>query len=506
MGKLFLFIFSFFIFSYKGNNEPISPNIVYILADDLGYGDLGCYGQKIIETPNIDALAKSGKIFTQHYSGAPVCAPSRYVLLTGKHLGHAYVRGNDEWKERGEVWSAKAMEENPALEGQRPIPDSTFTVAEYLKSKGYHTSIFGKWGLGAPFSEGIPNRQGFDTFFGYNCQRQAHNLFPTHLWQNEEIYKLKNPFFDLNQNLPSHLDSSKQESYKRYILNDYAPEIIHQKALEYLAKQEKDQPFFLYYASPLPHVPLQAPDRWVKHYQQKIGNEKPYTKGGYYPNFSPKATYAAMISYLDQQVGDIVKTLKDKDLYQNTLIIFSSDNGPSFAGGVNPQYFNSAGMFQAQYGRGKGFVYEGGIRVPMIASWPAVIKPESRSEHVSSFYDFFATIKHLLEGTNTFNDGISYLNELKGQKQKKHKYLYWEFPEYNGQQALRLGDWKAVRTDLHTGKITTQLYNLKTDPIEEKNIAAGNPKIIKKIEKIFIENHTIPQIEKFKIAVLENKK
>ena len=491
---LFLLLICFSVTAQK------KPNLVYILADDLGYGEVGVNGQRLIETPNIDALAKSGMNFSQHYAGAPVCAPSRCVLLTGRHLGNAYIRGNDEWAERGEVWNLKAMDENPALEGQRPLPDSILTVAEILQDNGYQTGLFGKWGLGAPMTESTPDKQGFDYFFGYNCQRQAHTLFPMHLWQNEERYFLNNKFVDLHQKLPEGLDPNDPASYSDYQLTDYAPEVIHQKALDFL-NSTGSEPFFLYYASPLPHVPLQAPEKWVNYYQKKFGPEEPYS-GNYYPNRTPRATYAAMISYLDEQVGDLVAALKAKGQLENTLIIFSSDNGPSYAGGVQPDYFNSGGIFQEKYGRGKGFVYEGGLRVPMIASWPEKIKPGSTSNHVSSFYDFLPTVCDLLKIQTPETDGISFLPEMMGKKQKSHKYLYWEFPEYEGQQAIRMGDWKAIRQNIKKGNLEIELYNLKNDPEEMNNLVAEKPKLVKEMEELFRLNHHQSALTKFRMRAL----
>jgi arylsulfatase len=385
------------------------------------------------------------------------------------------------------------------------MPDSIITVAEILKNVGYKTSLFGKWGLGAPFSESTPNKQGFDYFFGYNCQRQAHTLFPTHLWRNEEKYALRNKFLDLHQSLEKSIDPNDPKSYASFELTDYAPEVMHKEAITYLEKQQKNEPFFMFYASPLPHVPLQAPAKWVKHYQQKIGSEEPYPGGKsntYYPNRTPKATYAAMISYLDEQVGDIVKTLKQKGLYENTLIIFTSDNGPSYAGGARPEFFKSGGPFQEQYGRGKGFVYEGGIRVPMIATWPKTIKKASETSHISSFYDFMNTVGELLQIKTPANDGISYLPTLKQKKQKTHEYLYWEFPETGGQQAIRMGKWKAVRTDLHKGIVKTQLYDLSKDMKEEHDISTSYPEIIKKVEEIFNRNHIQAENKRFRIKSL----
>ena len=499
-----ILIFPLFFFFLSFSEKKEKPNIIYILADDLGFGEVGINGQKLIETPNIDALAKSGIIFNQHYSGAPVCAPARCTLLTGQHTGHSYIRGNDEWASRGNVWSLKAMNENPKLEGQRPLPDSIVTVAELLKKAGYSTALIGKWGLGAPESESTPNKQGFDFFYGYNCQRQAHTLYPTHLWKNEQKVVLNNKFVDIHQNLSPKADPNNPESYIDYKLNDYAPEKMHDEALKFLVEQ-KNKPFFLLYASPLPHVPLQAPNKWVEYYQKKFGKEEPYSGGksnSYYPNMTPRATYAAMISYLDEQVGEIVRKLKENGQYENTLIIFSSDNGPSYAGGAQPEYFKSGGPFQEQFGRGKGFVYEGGIRVPMIASWPRMIKEGTKSNHISSFYDFMSTVGDLLKINTPKNDGISYLPTLLGKKQKQHKYLYWEFPETGGQQAIRMGKWKGIRTNLHAGNMKIQLYNIEQDKLEMNDLSSLNPEIIKKIALIFQKEHIKSQNEKFYIKAL----
>ncbi|NBR74031.1 MAG: N-acetylgalactosamine-6-sulfatase, partial [Flavobacteriia bacterium] len=284
-------------------NEQSStpPNIIYILADDLGYGELGVYGQEKIKTPHIDALAQNGMLFTQHYSGAPVCAPARYMFLTGKHSGHAHIRGNDEWRERGEVWDYIKAFEDPNLEGQRPIPSQTLTLGKQLKKAGYQTAIIGKWGLGAPLTEGVPNRQGFDYFYGYNCQRQAHNLYPGHLWENDTKVLLNNALIAPHVKLDPQADPNDPASYADYTQQDYAPKLMHDKALSFI-RTNKDQRFFLYYASPLPHLPLQAPREYVARYQQIFGPETPYIGDkGYFPNQTPRATYAAMISYLDDQ-------------------------------------------------------------------------------------------------------------------------------------------------------------------------------------------------------------
>ena len=481
--------------------EP-KPNIIYILADDLGYGELGCYGQEIIETPNLDKLAASGMRFTQHYSGSPVCAPARCVLLTGQHSGHAHIRGNDEWRDRGEVWDYQAMFDNPFLEGQRPIPDSIVTLAEIMQQAGYHTGMVGKWGLGAPTTEGVPNKQGFDFFYGYNCQRQAHTLYPMHLWRNEERHLLNNKSVAPHANLAEDADPSDPESYADFQLNDYAPELMHIEALKFV-EANQDQPFFLYYASPIPHVPLQAPERWVKYYQEKLGPEEPFTGKSYFPNLTPRATYAAMISYLDEQVGDLVQQLKELGLYENTLIIFSSDNGPTYTGGADTPFFDSAKPFKTERGWAKGYVHEGGIRVPMIASWPGKIAANTQSDHISTFYDVLPTICDVLQVSPPANtDGISFLPTLLGQDQTKHPFLYWEFPAYNGQQAVRMEQWKAIRRDIFDGNLEIELYDLSTDIQEQNNVANEHPEVIAEITKIMEHQHTEAVLDRFKIPAL----
>lgn len=481
--------------------SPEKPNIIYLVADDLGYGEVGSYGQQIIQTPNMDALAAGGMKFTQHYSGSPVCAPSRYVLLTGMHTGHAFIRGNDEWRERGDVWNYEKAVNDPSLEGQRPIPDSTRTLGELMQSGGYETALVGKWGLGAPDTEGVPNQQGFDYFFGYNCQRQAHNLYPVHLWENDQKVMLANELVPPGTKLSEEADSQAEASYAAYYQPDYAPEKMQQKALEFI-KKEKDKPFFLYYATPLPHVPLQVPKAYVDKYREIIGEEEPYLgQRGYFPHRYPKAAYAGMINYLDDQLGELIQTLKDEGIYENTLIIFSSDNGPTYAGGVDPEYFNSAGPFPNQYGRTKGFTYEGGIRIPMIASWPGKIRPGTQSNLISAFYDVLPTLCEAGGIAPPDNiDGISFLPELTGKmEQPRHDYLYWEFPSYKGQQAVRMGDWKGIRTNMFEGNRDIELYNLKHDPFESENLAAERPDIVSKIDSIMTLAHEEPALSNFDI-------
>jgi len=489
------------------SKEAPKPNIVYILADDLGYGEIGAYGQEVIETPNIDRLASEGMRFSQHYAGAPVCAPSRCVLLTGKHTGHAYIRGNDEMAERGDVWDFAAASNDPNLEGQRPIPAGTITIGSVLQTAGYKTACIGKWGLGAPLTEGAPNKQGFDFFFGYNCQRQAHTYNPLHLWKNDQKVALNNQLVAPRTKLDSLADPNDPQSYKKFAQPDYATVPMEAEALSFIERNQ-DTPFFLLYASPQPHVPLQAPEKWVKYYQDKLGEEEPYLGDkGYFPNRTPNATYAAMISHLDEQVGAIIKKLEELGLYENTLIVFSSDNGPTYAGGVDPLYFASAKPFKGEYGWGKGFVNEGRIRVPMIASWPGKIEANSTSDLISSFYDILPTFSEISGSTIPGNiDGISMLPTLlNNEGQEKHEFLFWDYPEYGGQQAVRMDQWKGIRKNIKKGNLEIELYDLSVDLQELNNIAEDHPDIVKQIAEIMTNEHTTPEVKTFNMTALGDK-
>lgn len=511
MSRYFLFfplIVLFSISSCKNASEaeaPSPPNIIYILADDLGYGEVGYQGQEVIETPNIDALAASGLRFTQHYSGSAVCAPARCVLMTGQHTGHAYIRGNDEWGDRGDVWSFEAMFADPKLEGQRPLPGDTITLAERLQEQGYVTGAVGKWGLGAPYSEGAPNKQGFDFFYGYNCQRQAHTFYPTHLWRNDEREMLRNELIPPHHTpLPEGADPRDPTSYARYNQQDYSGDLIQQEALEFI-ENNKDQPFFLYYANTIPHVALQAPQRWVDYYHEKLGEEEPYTGRSYFPCRYPRATYAAMIATLDEQVGEVVAKLKELGIYENTLVIFTSDNGPTYAGGVEPEFFDSARPFVTDRNKIKGAFYEGGIRVPMVASWPGMIQP-GETDHVSAFWDVLPTLCELSGApAPAYTDGVSFAPTLLGKTgdQQKHDYLYWEIGERGGWQAVRFGKWKGIRRNIRQGSLDIELYDLEADIREENDLAGEHPEVVAQIAAIMAEAHVTPAIERFRMDALD---
>lgn len=451
------------------DSEISKPNIIYILADDLGYGDLSCYGQKKFSTPNIDKLASQGMLFTQHYSGSTVCAPSRSALLTGMHTGHTVVRGNKEIMP----------------EGQYPIPDNTYTLAEAMKKAGYTTGAFGKWGLGFPGSEGDPINQGFDTFFGYNCQRLGHNYYPYHLWSNRDSIVLKD----------------NQGTQK----GTYAPSLIHEKTIEFI-EENKEKPFFAYVASIIPHAELAAPEALMEKYRNKFLPEKKfkgvdsgpdYRKGAYESQDEAHAAFVAMVDLLDQQVGEIMEKVEELGISDNTIIIFTSDNGPHTEGGADPRYFDSNGPLKGT----KRDLYEGGIRVPMIAKWPSKIEAGSTSNHISAFWDIFPTFSDIV-GIKVPNDldGISFLPELLGNKenQKEHDYLYWEFHEKGGRQAVRKGDWKAVKYNvLKKPDAPLELYNLSNDLGENNNVASQYPDIVVQMEKIFNEARTPSDVYTF---------
>lgn len=451
--------------------QASQPNIIFILADDLGYGDLSCYGQTKFQTPHIDRLAQDGIRFTQHYAGCTVSAPSRSSLMTGLHTGHTPIRGNKEHKE----------------EGQYPLSVKTPTVASLLKEAGYATGAFGKWGLGYPGSVGDPNNQGFDEFYGYNCQRQAHNYYPFHLWHNQQRIML-----------PGNEGSRKEQ---------YAADLIHEKAMSFI-RENKNRPFFAFLPYVHPHAELSVPDDSVRqHYQHALdagkpykGNDNPasprYKNGDYGSSDNPHADFAAMMVRLDGYVGDITRELKELGLDQNTLVIFTSDNGPHREGGANPDFFQSYGPLRGS----KRDLYEGGIRVPFIATWPGRIPIGRNSSHISAFWDILPTLAEV-GGVESIPpvDGLSILPTLVGSgEQQQHPFLYWEFHERGGRVALRYGDWKAVKLDYGVNPdAPMELYHLSEDIHEDRNVAAHHPELVAKLERILKEARTPSPIFNF---------
>ena len=460
--------------------EPArQPNIIFLLADDLGYGDIGCFGQKKIRTPNLDRMALEGIRFTQHYSGNAVCAPSRCVLMTGLHPGHAYIRDNREVQP----------------EGQFPIPPNTVTLAKLLRRAGYVTGAFGKWGLGGPGSSGDPLKQGFERFFGYNCQRRAHNYYPTNLWDNERRVALSNPDFSAHQKLPDGSDLHNAASYTRYAGKEYAPDLIAEQARQFI-QNNKDRPFFLFFPTTVPHLALQVPEDSLAEYLGRWP-EEPYTGDrSYLPQRAPRAAYAAMVTRLDREIGRMMDLVRELGLEERTIFIFTSDNGPLYdkLGGTDCEFFASAGPLNGR----KGSLHEGGIRVPLIVRWEGRIAPGMESGRVTGFEDWLPTLLELAgagELTPKGIDGISFAPILLGGHQEPRAFLYREFPGYGGQQSVRLGQWKGLREKMLPERKGTQpqlrtaLYDLTTDPGETNDISALHPEMISNIERIMREQH-----------------
>ncbi|MEL7532367.1 MAG: arylsulfatase, partial [Bacteroidota bacterium] len=446
----------FLLFSCQQTTEQAAtiqrsdkPNIIYIMADDLGYGDLSAYGQEKFETPNIDQMLAEGMKFTRHYAGSTVCAPSRSSLMTGEHTGHTFVRGNKEVKP----------------EGQHPLADSVLTVAEILKAAGYKTGAIGKWGLGAPGSEGEPNAQGFDFFYGYNCQREAHSYYPDHLWRNRERVEL-----------PANTEGKT---------GTFSQDLMMEETIKYL-EENKNDPFFLYLPYTIPHASIEVPEQDLKPFLGKY-EEVAFEGGHYRATENPRATFAAMIARLDQDVGKVLKTLKRLGIAENTLVVFTSDNGAHQEGGADPAFFNSSGGLRGL----KRDLYEGGVRVPMIAWWPGTVQAGSSTEHISAFWDFLPTACDIAGASvPDLTDGISYLQTLKGRQQPEHGFLYWEFHEQGGKQAVLMDPWKGVRLGVNQNpKAPIELYNLQEDPSEQNNIAAQHPDIVAQIEEIIEVSH-----------------
>lgn len=421
------------------------PNIVFILADDLGYGDLGVYGQKHIKTPNIDKLAHLGLKFTNFYTGTSVCAPSRASLMSGQHTGHTHIRGNKEIMP----------------EGQEPLADSVTTIATLLRNAGYTTGAFGKWGLGMVGTSGDPNVKGFDTFFGYNCQRQSHTFYPDHLWHNNQKVILPN---------------SKENK------TVYSADLIQEKALQFL-EENKEKPFFLFLPSTLPHAELAGPkDSIYAIYENKF-EEKPYPGGHYAAADQPRAMFASMVSRLDFHVGQVLEKLKELNLHENTIILFASDNGAHKEGGADPEFFNSSGGLKGT----KRALYEGGIRTPFIAYWPNHIKPNQITHERGAFWDIMPTFVDLAQGQQSaYTDGKSFKNLLLNPKIKldPNRRFYWEFHEEGGRQALLEGKWKLIIQNAKSeSKKYYELFNLEKDPFEETNLAEKHPKQVLKMAK-----------------------
>ncbi|WP_164104013.1 arylsulfatase [Candidatus Laterigemmans baculatus] len=463
-------------------------NVVFILADDLGWGELGCYGQEKIPTPNIDRLAAQGVRFTQHYTGAPVCAPARCVLLTGRHLGNAEIRSN--------LSAPKVLPQFD--EGQYPISAEAVTIAEAFREAGYTTGAMGKWGLGPVGSSGDPNDQGFDLFFGYNCQSVAHSFYPPHLWRNRErIVINENP-------IPGHQKQPKGEvRLEDWIGETYAPKLMIAEAEKFI-EANRSKPFFLYLPFTEPHVAMHPPKDSVEKFPEAWDDKAYRGQNGYLPHPRPRAGYAAMISDLDGYVGRVMATLEKTGVADRTLVVFTSDNGtthprgndPRFhVGGVDGEFFNSTAGLRGY----KGSVYEGGIRVPMIVRLPDGSQAGTVEEAPSYFADWFPTLCDAAGLSRPANlDGESIWSVINGEPApESRKPMVWVFTGYGGQVAVRIGDFKVVRQNLHSNKPGNwEVYNLRRDPAESQDIAAEQEEIIAAAKEILrretAENERFP--------------
>jgi arylsulfatase A len=455
-------------------DEPRTlPNIIFIMADDLGYAELGCYGQQKIKTPHIDRLAAEGMRFTQHYTSAPVCAPARCSLMTGKHGGHALVRDNSEQHPADYLFGDE-------FGGQFPLPAGTLTIARALHQAGYVTGAFGKWGLGGVGTSGDPLHQGFDRFFGYNCQRHAHNLYPRYLVDDHQ-----------QRLLAGNSDGVTGEHY--------APQEVADEMLAFV-RANRDRPFFLYYPTVIPHLALQVPEAELAQYKG-LWPETPYTGKSYQPHPTPKAAYAAMISFFDKQVGRLMQLLQELNLDERTIVFLTSDNGTTHVKEqVDAEFFHSVGPLRGL----KGSVYEGGIRVPLIVRWPGRVAPGTTSDLLCAHYDALATLLDVAALTPPADtDGISYLPTLLShpERQATHPYLFWDFAGYGGQLAVRMGPWKGVRRDLgQHPDAPLELYDLQADVGETTDVGAQHPDVVEQIGRIMLEARVPPAVKEFRFG------
>lgn len=482
--------------------EAEKPNIIYIMCDDMGYADLGCYGQQYISTPNLDRMAAEGMRFTQAYAGSPVSAPSRACFMTGQHTGHTKVRGNKEYR-IGSIYYGN--NQDPTQTGQEPYDPNHIILPEIMKDNGYTTGMFGKWAGGYEGSESTPDKRGIDRYYGFMCQFQAHLYYPNFLNSYDREAgdtEVRREILQNNINYAMH-----GEDYKNR--RDYSADLIHQEAMKWLDKQTGEKPFFGIFTYTLPHAELAQPnDSILQAYQGAFCQEKNY--GGdagsrYNPTNIAHQQFAAMVTRLDAYVGEVLAKLEEKGFADNTLVIFTSDNGPHTEGGGDPDYFNTEKLLRGT----KRSTTEGGIRVPFIAWWPGEVEAGSVNDHQLAFYDLMPTFcdvagidNYVERYTNKslavdYFDGLSFAPTLLGEgEQEEHEFLYWEFHETN-MMALRMGNWKLV---VQNGNCS--LYDLVTDPHEDTDLKSQYPQVLAKMKEILLREHTASSISQFNSITL----
>ena len=439
--------------------DTTKPNVIYLLCDDMGYSDIEAYGQQMISTPNLTRMVNEGMSFTQFYASTAVSAPSRASLMTGQHTGHTKIRGNKEIQP----------------EGQEPLDPNVETLGTLFQQNGYATGCFGKWGMGYPGSGGEANEMGFDEFYGYNCQRKAHSYYPDYLWHNKEKDMLNG--------------------------EKYSQDLIHQRAMQFISDNAaKGKPFFGYFTYTIPHAELCQPqDSIVAMYKGKFQEPNPwYDNDDYGTATDPRTQFAAMITRLDTYVGQIMDELQELGIAENTLFIFTSDNGPHNEGGADPAFFNTEERLRGL----KRALYEGGMRVPFIAWWPETIEAGAITDLQAAGWDMMPTFVELLGESTDWRDeamdGLSILPTLTGEgEQQVHDFLYWEFHEEGGRQAVRAGDWKLIRQNIRSGNPTLELYNIAEDPHEDNNVINANRAKADELEAIMDREHTHSDIFNF---------
>jgi len=493
------------------------PNVLFIMLDDAGYGDFGCYGQTKTETPNIDALAASGVIFTDMYCSASLSSPSRCGLLTGMHTGHAQIRDNKEVAQTdyNHTWDYNYVYDHPEVEGQASIAAGTKTLGTEMQRAGYKTGMVGKWGIGGPTTEGAPWKSGFDFYYGIVCQRLAHNYYPLYLWRNDQKEYINETVINPGTPLDPGADPRDIRSYDKYSKGrTYAPDKLYENVISFV-DENQDEPFFLMWTPPIPHSPLQAPQEWIDYYVEKFGDEEPLQSKwqvgvwphNYYPARYPHATFAAMISYFDWQLGQVVAHLKELGIYDNTLIILTSDNGPANNASSPTVWFDSAAPYRCGKGWGKATMREGGLRMPFIASWPKKLKGGQTSDHMGSLVDMMPTFCELAGVDSPTTDGISMAPILSGKprRQAEHEFLYWEFPSGGGRLAIRWGKWKGIVEKVNKGNRKMELYDISVPgkDIEkpENDVAAQHPEIVERFWEYIRASHELAEDDFFNLKI-----